>query len=208
VAGEWIDALTLAARTDIVVVDIRPRDERETAGLGEIPGALCIADDVAVLAAELPPECVSALVCLTGHRARTVAKQLEREGNRDVRVLSGGILGWRDADLPVVCPRLTHTHLHAASIADLPRLLLSCFVGQIVDTAVTHEMELAVAPDAMLRACFERAGESWDAPSPAGLRRIIEYAGSRSRAMGTDLDTIAVNQSHFLQLLNQLEVTS
>lgn len=41
------------------------------------------------------------LICVSGQRSRTAAKQLRSNGFSDIYVLSGGLNAWKDAKLPL-----------------------------------------------------------------------------------------------------------
>lgn len=41
------------------------------------------------------------LICVSGQRSRTAAKQLRSNGFSDISVLSGGLNAWKDAKLPL-----------------------------------------------------------------------------------------------------------
>ncbi|PCJ29916.1 MAG: sulfurtransferase [Gammaproteobacteria bacterium] len=41
------------------------------------------------------------LICASGQRARTAAKQLQKKGFTNIHVLNGGLNSWRDAKLPL-----------------------------------------------------------------------------------------------------------
>lgn len=49
----------------------------------------------------LPKDEAIALVCLTAHRSPIAAQQLEKEGFRTVFNITGGMMAWQKAGLPV-----------------------------------------------------------------------------------------------------------
>jgi rhodanese-related sulfurtransferase len=51
---------------------------------------------------QLPREAPLAVVCLTSHRSPIAAQQLRRLGFRQVINVDGGMMAWRQEDLPVV----------------------------------------------------------------------------------------------------------
>lgn len=49
----------------------------------------------------LPKDKAIALICLTAHRSPVAAQQLEKEGFRTVFNITGGMMAWQKAGLPV-----------------------------------------------------------------------------------------------------------
>lgn len=87
-----------------VVVDIREAAERKT---GVIPGAYH-APLSALDAAEISTEAGRPIIfhCKSGGRTKANAAALEQKaGASDVYILAGGIDAWRDAGLPIECPK-------------------------------------------------------------------------------------------------------
>lgn len=96
----WVDVpdlrAALAEETPPVVVDVRNPDEF-TGPLGHIEGATNIplpvfAGQAERLAAE---ERLVVLVCHTDRRSSAAATYLRRAGGRQVAVLRGGMMAWR-----------------------------------------------------------------------------------------------------------------
>lgn len=81
--------LVAAERIDAQVLDVRQRNEYEA---GHIPGAVS-AELGEILHADLPAATL-AVMCGHGERAMTAASLLERNGGRDVTVVTGGPDDW------------------------------------------------------------------------------------------------------------------
>jgi adenylyltransferase/sulfurtransferase len=87
-------AARLARGEALLVVDVR--EPAETAG-GVIPGAQCVPLGVFGDAlAQLPRDRPIVLVCRSGTRSATAARQLMAAGFDDVQSLAGGMLRWHD----------------------------------------------------------------------------------------------------------------
>ena len=90
----------------VVVIDVREPSEFAT---GHLPGAINIPRGVLEFQVESHPALVApprplVLYCLTGGRSALAALSLSMLGFNEVRSLSGGIIGWTEADLPIVLP--------------------------------------------------------------------------------------------------------
>jgi rhodanese-related sulfurtransferase len=106
------EAAHVAHRRGALLVDIRPRDRRESDG--EIPGALVI--DRLVLEWRLDPRSPARLpiadrydrpvvvVCNEGYGSSLAAASLQDLGLFNATDLIDGFLGWRAAGLPVLRP--------------------------------------------------------------------------------------------------------
>lgn len=76
-----------------VLLDVREPDEFAQ---GHVPGARNV--PLGRLAAEIPkldPAAETLVICRSGHRSATAAKQLKRAGFTDVHSVRGGTLAWR-----------------------------------------------------------------------------------------------------------------
>lgn len=90
-------------QADAAVVLLDVRQPFETAG-GVAPGAVLIPmPELGRRLAELPKDRPILTICRSSHRSPIVARQLKRAGY-DVVNVSGGMLEWREAGLPVVLP--------------------------------------------------------------------------------------------------------
>jgi rhodanese-related sulfurtransferase len=98
----WIDPADLAAGLDEasppLLVDVRRPDEF-TGPLGHIEGALNLpldqfSDHIADLSGHQRPVI---LICHTDRRSAAAAAQLRAAGVREVAVLRGGMVAWRQA---------------------------------------------------------------------------------------------------------------
>ncbi len=92
----------LINRENALVVDLRPAGDFEK---GHIPGAKHVQmsqfdpENKKLAAARALPV---VLVCKDGQASSGAAKRLKKAGFEQVYVLDGGILGWQQADLPLV----------------------------------------------------------------------------------------------------------
>lgn len=98
------------ATPDTLIIDIREAAEHQR---GRIPGSVLLPrgllefeihplvarfiDGTDVVAAEVP----IVLYCGTGGRSALAADTLQRMGYKDVRSMSGGIVAWAEAKLPI-----------------------------------------------------------------------------------------------------------
>lgn len=101
-----------AAPGDALVIDVREPAEFET---GHIPGSINIPRGVLEFQVDAHPAVANVsdpalshkerpivLVCRTGGRAALSALSLQRLGFDDVRSITGGVLAWGEAGLPLV----------------------------------------------------------------------------------------------------------
>lgn len=91
------------ARKGAQLVDVR--SEREFAGghpkgARNLPPARIEAGDIG-----LAPDDEILVICLSGHRSSHQAKKLAAMGYANVANVSGGLLAWQRAGLPVKAPR-------------------------------------------------------------------------------------------------------
>lgn len=89
-----------------VLIDVREPVEFAT---GHLPGAINIPRGVLEFQIESHPALVGpprpiVLYCHSGGRAALAALSLSTLGFDEVRSLTGGIMGWAKADLPIVVP--------------------------------------------------------------------------------------------------------
>lgn len=90
-----------ARLNDFTIVDVRQPDEF-TGELGHIKGAKLIPlGSLAGAASSIPKDKPVLVVCRSGGRSARGASQLAGAGFAQVYNLSGGMLGWNDARLPV-----------------------------------------------------------------------------------------------------------
>lgn len=95
-----------AENAGIVLIDVREPAEFAT---GHLPGAINIPRGVLEFQIESHPALAGpprpiVLYCRSGGRAALAALSLSMLGFDDVRSLTGGIMGWTQADLPIAVP--------------------------------------------------------------------------------------------------------
>jgi len=81
---------------DLMVIDVRGGLEYL---LGHIPGAQAMNQQQIVR--QIPKEQAIALTCLSGHRSGFAAQWLVQQGYQKVYNLTGGLMAWQQAGLPV-----------------------------------------------------------------------------------------------------------
>lgn len=85
----------------VVLVDVRQPTETKS---GIAPGAVLIPlSEFSGRRGELPKGCRVLTICRSGHRSPLAARQLKKAGY-DVTNVSGGMLAWKSAGLPVAPP--------------------------------------------------------------------------------------------------------
>ena len=92
----------LIADSNVVILDVRKTDEFAE---GHIKGAVLIDqfqnDFVEQAQAKLPKDKIIAIYCRSGRRSASAAGKMADIGYKCVN-LKGGILAWKDANMPVV----------------------------------------------------------------------------------------------------------
>ena len=92
----------LIADSNVVILDVRKADEFVE---GHIKGAILIdqfqSDFVEQAKAKLPKEKTIAIYCRSGRRSANAAGKLTDVGYKCVN-LKGGILAWKEANMPVI----------------------------------------------------------------------------------------------------------
>ena len=92
----------LIADPNVVILDVRKTDEFAE---GHIKGAILIdqfqSDFIEQAKAKLPKDKTIAIYCRSGRRSANAAGKLAEVGYKCVN-LKGGILAWKDANMPVV----------------------------------------------------------------------------------------------------------
>jgi rhodanese-related sulfurtransferase len=92
----------LIADSNVVILDVRKADEFAE---GHIKGAVLIDqfqnDFVEQVQAKLPKDKIIAIYCRSGRRSASAAGKMADIGYKCVN-LKGGILAWKDANMPVV----------------------------------------------------------------------------------------------------------
>jgi rhodanese-related sulfurtransferase len=83
-----------------LLVDVREPNEY---GEAHIPGSLLLPmSELQARYQELPKDRPLILQCRSGARSGRATEFLQQNGYTDVHNMAGGILAWREADLPVV----------------------------------------------------------------------------------------------------------
>ena len=91
----------LADRRRLFLLDVREKEEYDDE-LGHIAGTTLIPlGEVPARAGETPSDVPIVSICRSGKRAAKAAAALQAAGRKDVWVLTGGMLAWNEAGLPV-----------------------------------------------------------------------------------------------------------
>ena len=92
----------LIADSNVVILDVRKADEFAE---GHIQGAILIdqfqSDFIELAKAKLPKDKKIAIYCRSGRRSANAASKLTDVGYKCVN-LKGGILAWKEANMPVI----------------------------------------------------------------------------------------------------------
>lgn len=100
--GDNIDVQTVAAikdRDDVIVIDVREQWEYDE---GHIPNVTHIPmDEISSRLSEIPTDKEVVVTCRSGNRSGQVADFLRQQGYTNIHNMSGGILDWQAAGLPV-----------------------------------------------------------------------------------------------------------
>ncbi|MDP2307967.1 MAG: rhodanese-like domain-containing protein [Pseudomonadota bacterium] len=197
-----IAAAELAVRRDLLVLDVRERAERAS-GMGWIPGSVCRPPEAPGLAPAWTGGPV-AVACLSGRRSTIAAQGLAERGCGEVYDLSGGLLAWLEAGLPVAGADVP-TPAEAGqtlSRARVERELCSCFVAEAVLVAVDRDEDGAMALDplAVVREALSATVGPDPSLTPAQLGDVLERLAAAARAHGHAPATIAANVDRLLRL--------
>ena len=144
----------LIADSNVVILDVRKADEFAE---GHVKGAILIdqfqSDFVEQAQAKLPKDKTIAVYCRSGRRSANAAGKLADVGYKCVN-LKGGILAWKEANMPVIKEEQTMAYMNKYQSDDYPllttdHLLISkSFVArQQIDDAAIGE---AVLQDVVL----------------------------------------------------------
>lgn len=196
----------LAATPSLIVLDIRPHEER-TSALGFIPGSIGLhpgqlPDE---LIASLPPALPVVLACTSGRRSAVLAEQLSPHRPGILYNLTGGVLAWTAAGLPT-CGQRSADELdppRLESLDRLPRTLLSCFAAETVENALNgNEQAARVDPSVTIAEAMREPGVTLAAP--ATLCRVIDRVALVARQSGFPLGRIALNVDRLHAALHRL----
>jgi rhodanese-related sulfurtransferase len=92
-------AASLRARRDVMMVDVRTREEYAQA---HIPGITLIPlDQVPNRLAEIPKDKTVIVTCHSGNRSSQAAQLLRQKGYENIHNMLGGIVAWEKAGYPV-----------------------------------------------------------------------------------------------------------
>ncbi|MCA9706831.1 MAG: rhodanese-like domain-containing protein, partial [Myxococcales bacterium] len=122
----------------LALVDIRPVAERY-GSVGFVPGSLSIPavdspEQTRRMICEAAGDRTPVLVCLSGRRAQHHASCDATQGG-ELAYLEGGVLAWAASGLPVSGVNLQPSD-DAPELADFPRHMAACFVGQLVEVSL------------------------------------------------------------------------
>lgn len=186
-----ITATALARQRDLVVIDIRPPDERYGA-VGYLPGSLGVPAEA--LLAE-PGRYLSlgsalVLVCLSGHRSLRAAEALSARGVGPLYSLEGGTLAW-GAAFPL-CGLSAAPAAERVAPERLVRRVVSCFVAESAEAAVAQSRDGTFDPFQTAREIFAR--EQGDGPlTRSAALRALDRLALLAWRNGHPLDAIARN---------------
>jgi phage shock protein E len=97
-----IDTATTAqllGQEDVVVLDVREQWEYDE---GHIPGVVHIPmNDIPANLSQIPTDKTVIVTCRSGNRSNQVTDYLRQNGFTNVHNMSGGILAWQSAQLPI-----------------------------------------------------------------------------------------------------------
>ena len=93
-------AALIAAKEKVFIVDVRT--PQEFRGDGHIAGATLIPlGELATQLKKIPTDRLVVTVCRSGARSGAAQAQLQRAGYENAKNLSGGMMAWQSAGLPV-----------------------------------------------------------------------------------------------------------
>ena len=198
-----MSAVMVAANPLLSIVDIRPIDERY-AEIGYIPGSLSVPLDVD--SPSLPGHAAAfesasiVLVCLSGRRSMDLCKVFAQRYGVPTTNLDGGMLAWAGSGLPVcgIDPMNPKMVPKINKLGELPRVMASCFVGEMIEVSLDRDLNPEADFLAMLRRCFEIEKVDWDNPSFAGIFKVLNRAAFVSRRFGNDLERVRRNLDMFV----------
>jgi rhodanese-related sulfurtransferase len=200
-----------------LIIDIRPLSERLDPDLGFIPGSLHLPLTLDDLRTSPIPFALrnpkAALTCTSGRRSAALLSALhDVDPSLSLYHLPAGVLGWRADGLPVAgtpdIPPSSHPIPPDLSLSTFPRLLASCFVSELVESALNASDDDLddLDPLLTLRQCFHAEAVSWDAPDLLGLYRVLDRAAMSARLMSSPLHRICANLNWALRCLHALSV--
>lgn len=201
-----LDAQALRQRRDAAVVDIREPEEREL--IGSIPGAYPFPMDglrthpwhlMSVVSATQPV----VLACMSGRRSAEVLELTRDVGFAQVYSLSGGVLGWSAAGLPLAGLGAP-TEPAPDSLAALEQELISCFTAERIEVVLStgDEQALQQSPRQTVRAMLRELRREHAAP--AALEEAIHRLSLMAWMGGHPLQHIATNTDRMHGWLRQL----
>lgn len=193
-----LSAAELASKSTALIVDIRSTEER-AGDLGFIPGSIHQPEEDLVeglqrLLQRSQQRRDVVLVCLTGRRCHPWLEPIAKLGVRKVWWLSGGMLNWRSSGYPVVgvTPVAEDEKLELRSLSDFPRVVMSCFVAESIETQLNSGRDQFADHAALVQELFAPALAA-DRVSLPKLRHTLDQLADLARSMGHPLSHIASN---------------
>jgi rhodanese-related sulfurtransferase len=170
---------------DFLVVDVRGAHEYH-GPLGRVPGAILLPlPELEARAEELPKGRALLLVCRSGVRSGKACDALAARGFGPVVNLTGGMIGWNNAGLPI-------DKTDPVSLAALVDGLVAwaAQVGARPQAAVRDELRTGLAGEAL----------ALDVPTRASVARAIELVEAALREKGAppDLDLSVASYRRWL----------
>lgn len=201
---------SLAERRDVYLLDVRHAEELAPP-FGYIPGARhlpapLLREQPEVLLRAFPDRPPLAMYCMTGRRSAALLEAVRAQGFGEVYSLSGGLLGWVSAGLPVTGDREPSPVEASVSVESYEQALKSCFVAAAIESDLDNmSLSMDFKPTETLEAVLGEA--RLDAADErevllTALNRLGELAWRR----GHPLDRIAGNMDHMRALLASLAV--
>jgi rhodanese-related sulfurtransferase len=164
------------------VLDVR-QPEEYTGSLGHLPGSeLVPLSTLSQEAHNWDRQQPLLLVCRSGARGIAAARILTQLGFASLYNLSGGMLAWNEARLPVA-------HGAEGDLSSLKEEVFGCFVAMNGGDAAVIEP--------MFRQIFSQVGARYDAPNAEEMGRVLEALKDAAIASGRSEEELAPHFEHF-----------
>jgi rhodanese-related sulfurtransferase len=191
----YISPSQAATKKDVLIVDIRPTEEREE--LGFIPGSVSVPlsptwSEQALPSDLLPGVNSVVLACLSGQRALHAWRDQLRA--KPTFILEGGTLAWGAKGLPLVTISKAQEQLEGVnSPGDFLQNLRSCFVAEWIESTLSSDVEIAGDPIQIVESSLSAEGISEHSFSLDAVHRVFDRLAWHSLRAGTSHAKIAAN---------------